>query len=105
MLILTRKIGQGFLVGDDIEITITEISGDKVRVGINAPKNVKILRTELSQTVEANQAATQANSDALRALAKGLKMAPVKPGAIKVAAMDAKKDIQAPKKQESSENN
>ncbi|MGD9560459.1 MAG: carbon storage regulator CsrA [Oscillospiraceae bacterium] len=74
MLILTRKPGQGFTVGDDIEITITEISGDKVRVGINAPKEVKILRLELSETVEENQqAANKADAGALRALADGLK--------------------------------
>ncbi len=74
MLILTRKSGQGFTVGNDIEITITEVSGDKVRVGINAPKHVKILRSELTQTLEANvAAASQVNKQSLRALAMGLK--------------------------------
>lgn len=85
MLILTRKTGQGFLVGDDIEITITEISGDKVRVGINAPKNIKILRSELSQTMEQNaQAASSVDSGALQALAVGLKkgQAAVVPGSL-----------------------
>ena len=74
MLILTRKTGQGFSIGDDIEITITEISGDKVRVGINAPKHIKVLRSELSETMEQNlQAAGPASSAAIRALALGLK--------------------------------
>lgn len=73
MLILTRKPGQGFLIGDEIEITITEISGDKVRVGIDAPKHIKVLRTELSQTVESNQQATKTDAGSLRALALGLK--------------------------------
>ncbi|MDL2252736.1 carbon storage regulator CsrA [Ruminococcaceae bacterium OttesenSCG-928-I18] len=74
MLILTRKAGQGFTIGEDVEITITEISGDKVRVGINAPKEIKILRSELTQTVEQNvQAAGPASSEAIRALAMGLK--------------------------------
>lgn len=77
MLILTRKTGQGFRIGDDIEITITEISGDKVRVGIDAPKEIKILRTELSETMQHNvQAAHGADSGALRALARGLKGGP-----------------------------
>lgn len=80
MLILTRKTGQGFRIGDDIEITITEISGDKVRVGIDAPKEVKILRTELSETMQHNvQAAHGANNNALRALARGLKSEPGTP--------------------------
>lgn len=74
MLILTRKTGQGFRIGDDVEITITEISGDKVRVGIDAPRDVKILRTELSETMRQNvQAAHGPGSDTLRALARGLK--------------------------------
>ena len=74
MLILTRKTGQGFTIGDDIEITITEVSGDKVRVGINAPREVKILRSELTQTLEANvEASASANRQSLRALALGLK--------------------------------
>lgn len=76
MLILTRKSGQGFTIGDDVEITITEISGDKVRVGINAPKHIKILRSELSETMELNQqaAAGPASTAAVRALAQGLKV-------------------------------
>ncbi len=75
MLILTRKNGQGFTIGDDVEITITEISGDKVRVGINAPKHIKVLRSELSETLEQNQqaAAGPASTAAVRALAQGLK--------------------------------
>ena len=74
MLILTRKTGQGFTIGDDIEIIITEVSGDKVRVGIEAPKHIKVLRCELSQTVEENLSATdKADTSALRALANGLK--------------------------------
>lgn len=77
MLILTRKAGQGFLIGDDIEITITEVSADKVRVGINAPKNIKVLRGELSQTLEENAAAAGvATRQSLQALAQKLKKAP-----------------------------
>ncbi len=74
MLILTRKVGQSFTIGNDVEIVITEISGDKVRVGINAPKEIKILRAELTQTMEQNQqAATGPDSTVLRALAANLK--------------------------------
>ncbi len=73
MLILTRKTGQGFTIGGNIEITITEVSGDKVRVGINAPKDIKILRSELSETIDQNVAAAgKADTGSLRALAAGL---------------------------------
>ncbi|MEG1778435.1 MAG: carbon storage regulator CsrA, partial [Angelakisella sp.] len=54
MLILTRKIGESIFIGDSIEITVTEMSGDKVKIGINAPKEIAVLRSELRQTVDAN---------------------------------------------------
>lgn len=73
MLILTRKSGQSFHIGDDIKITITEISGDKVRIGIDAPQALRVLREELCRTMESNrQAAGGASGAALRALAANL---------------------------------
>ncbi len=47
MLVLSRKKGQGIMLGDNIELTIIEIQGDQVRIGINAPKNVPIYRKEI----------------------------------------------------------
>lgn len=47
MLVLSRKKGQAIMLGDNIEITIIDIQGDQVRIGINAPKNVTIYRKEL----------------------------------------------------------
>ncbi|WP_312352942.1 carbon storage regulator [Aminipila sp.] len=55
MLILTRKQGEAFLLGEDIEISIAEINGDRVRIAINAPKDVKILRKELKDAGELNK--------------------------------------------------
>ena len=52
------EVGQVLSVGDEVEITITEISGDKVRVGIQAPKEIKVLRSELCETMAQNQEAT-----------------------------------------------
>lgn len=73
MLILTRKSGQSFMIGDDIKITLTEISGDKVKVGIEAPQRLRVLREELCRTMESNrQAAGGVNGAALRALAKNI---------------------------------
>ena len=57
MLILTRKKGESIKIGDEIEIFITEVKGDKVRIGISAPENMKITRTELYLTVENNKEA------------------------------------------------
>lgn len=47
MLVLTRKPGEAILIGDDIRITLINIKGHSVRVGIECPKEVKILREEL----------------------------------------------------------
>jgi carbon storage regulator len=54
MLVLSRKEKQSFLLGDDIEITLLEISGDKAKIAINAPKEISILRKELWETKQAN---------------------------------------------------
>ena len=51
MLIITRKRDQGFFLGDNVKITIREISGDSVRVAIDAPKEIKILREELVEEI------------------------------------------------------
>lgn len=53
MLVLSRKPGETILIGDDIEISIVEVRGDTVRIGINAPRNITILRQELLDQVQA----------------------------------------------------
>lgn len=52
MLIITRKKGESIMIGDDIEITISKIDDGSVKIGIEAPKNVNILRKELYEEVE-----------------------------------------------------
>jgi len=52
MLVLTRKKNQSIMVGDDIKITILEIGDGFISIGIDAPKKVNILRTELYQAVK-----------------------------------------------------
>lgn len=52
MLVLTRKKGESILIGDDIEVSILEIIGDSVKIGIKAPTEVGILRKELYVSVE-----------------------------------------------------
>ncbi|MGB5744769.1 MAG: carbon storage regulator CsrA [Sedimenticolaceae bacterium] len=47
MLILTRRLGETILIGDDIEVTIVDIKGSQVHVGIKAPKDIDINREEL----------------------------------------------------------
>lgn len=60
MLALSRKINESIIIGNDIEITILEVKGDQVKLGINAPKSVPIYRKELyMQIQEANKEALQ----------------------------------------------
>ena len=47
MLVLSRKPGEAIRIGDDIEISIVEVRGDTVRIGINAPRSVPVFRQEL----------------------------------------------------------
>jgi carbon storage regulator len=47
MLVLSRTVDEKILIGDDITITVVRVSGDKVRIGIDAPAGVKIMRPEI----------------------------------------------------------
>lgn len=61
MLILARKKDQSICIGDDIVVTVVEIQGDQVRLGVTAPRTVMVLRGELFEAVrEANTKAVQA---------------------------------------------
>lgn len=57
MLVIRRRAGESILVGDDVEIQILELSPTRVKLGIVAPRNVTILRSELKLTKEQNLAA------------------------------------------------
>ena len=60
MLILSRKINEKIMIGDDISISIIEIRGDQVRIGVDAPKAVKVFRQEVFDAIKAeNKAAAQ----------------------------------------------
>jgi carbon storage regulator len=63
MLILSRKPGQSFRINGNIEITVVDISGDKVKIGIEAPREMKILRNELIDTMEQNKIAAGSITD------------------------------------------
>jgi len=52
MLVLSRKIDESIIIGDDVEITIVDIRGDKVRLGITAPKNIPVHRREVYEAIQ-----------------------------------------------------
>lgn len=55
MLILTRKIGEVLLVGDDVEITVLSIRGKQVKLGVNAPKEISVHRQEIYDKIKASE--------------------------------------------------
>ncbi len=58
MLALSRKVNESIMIGNDIEITILEVKGDQIKIGINAPKSVSIYRKEIYlQIQESNKEA------------------------------------------------
>lgn len=65
MLVLTRKAGERILIGDDIVVTILDVRGDGIRVGIDAPRGIRIQREEVMNAVAAaNQNALEQSSNA-----------------------------------------
>lgn len=59
MLVISRKSGDSLIIADNIKITVISLSNDKVTIGIDAPKDIKIIREELIETIEANIASNE----------------------------------------------
>ena len=72
LLVLARKINESIMIGDDIEVVVVDIKGDQVKLGIRAPRNVAIHRTEIYQEIQEQnkQAAQSAAPDQERDLRK-----------------------------------
>ncbi|OBW58797.1 carbon storage regulator [Solibacillus silvestris] len=67
MLVLSRKVGETIWIGDDVELVITEVKGDYVKVGVRAPRTVDIIRGELRNDVsDANKEAVVKSIDLLK---------------------------------------
>ncbi|MDR3492831.1 MAG: carbon storage regulator CsrA [Gammaproteobacteria bacterium] len=64
MLILTRRVGETLIIGDDVVITVLGIKGNQVRIGINAPKDVSVHREEIYQRIQQEKNATPTGSGA-----------------------------------------
>lgn len=79
MLVVSRKASESVVIGDDIEVVVTEIGADRVKLGIKAPRGVPILRRELLETRDLNrEASAAAGKDAVDELKKLLESSPPK---------------------------
>ncbi|HBG65262.1 MAG TPA: carbon storage regulator [Treponema sp.] len=71
MLILSRKVDEKIRIGNDITLTIIEVRGEYVKIGVEAPKHVKVFRQEVLDAIQSENkaaAAAQTSEDALRKL-------------------------------------
>jgi carbon storage regulator len=88
MLILARRIGESIMIGDQVELTVVDIKGDQVKLGINAPSQVKVYRREVYTAIqEENRAAASAAPQTLPSLQGFVgRNPPAAPGGIPPAA-------------------
>ena len=64
MLVLTRKVHQSIVIGDEIEVVVLEVRGEQVRLGIRAPKDVSVHRKEIYEQIqEENKGASEVNPE------------------------------------------
>mgnify|MGYP000751836221 CR=1 FL=1 len=77
MLVLSRRVGESVVIGDDITVTVLEVRGDVVRVGIDAPRSVAVNRAELLRELEdRNQASASPSDSAVASLTEAIRQRP-----------------------------
>lgn len=74
MLVLTRRCGESVMIGDDVVVTVLEVRGDVIRLGIGAPREIQVHREEVYRELQAaNQEAASPTDDAVLALSRMLR--------------------------------
>lgn len=77
MLVLSRRVGESVVIGDDVTVTVLEVRGDVVRIGIDAPRSVGVHRAELlAELADANTEAASPSAEAVASLSEALKQRP-----------------------------
>lgn len=73
MLVLSRRVGESIVIGSDVVVTVLEVRGDIIRIGVDAPREVTVHRSEVFEQIEAaNRAAAAPDAAAVSALTAAL---------------------------------
>ena len=78
MLVIRRRAGESFMIGDNMEVEILEIEGSQVKIGIRAPREVPVVRKEIHLTAQQNRSASNVPLNAMDDLLRNLRR--IKPG-------------------------
>jgi carbon storage regulator len=63
MLILTRRVGETLMIGDEVTVTVLGVKGNQVRIGVNAPKDVSVHREEIYERIKKEQSESNSSAD------------------------------------------